>query len=49
MISPMHDKLPTFMMPKGATHLKLISGNQVLKDEGLVIIGTNVLKLSCTR
>jgi hypothetical protein len=48
-IAPMHDKLPTFILPPAADHIKRINGEQVLRNEGLLVVGTNVLRIGKTQ
>jgi len=47
-VSPLHDKLPTYILPPSVPRLQRVTNELVLKDEGLVVVGTNVLKVSKT-
>ena len=47
-IAPMHDKLPTFVLSQSSQHLSRISGEQTIRNEGLIVVGTNVLKIAKT-
>ena len=47
-VNPLHDKLPTYILPKASQRLQRVTGELVLKGEGLIVVGTNVLKVSKT-
>lgn len=47
-VSPLHDKLPTYILPSAAPRLQRVMNELVLKEEGLIVVGTNVLRVSKT-
>ncbi len=47
-IAPMHDKLPTFIVSQSSQHLSRVTSEQVIRNEGLIVVGTNVLKVAKT-
>ena len=47
-VHPLHDKLPTYVLPKASQRLQRVTGELLLKGEGLIVVGTNVLKVSKT-
>ena len=47
-IAPLHDKLPTFILPASSQRLKRIPSELLIKDEGLIIVGTNVIRVAKT-
>ena len=47
-IAPLHDKLPTFVLPTSSQRLQRVAGELLIKDEGLLIVGTNVIRVAKT-
>jgi hypothetical protein len=47
-IAPMHDKLPTFVVSQSSQHLSRVTSEQIIRNEGLIVVGTNVLKVTKT-
>ena len=45
-ITSMHDKLPTFMLAENSQILQRIMGEKILRDEGLLVVGTNLIKVT---
>ena len=48
-IAPMHDKLPTFILPVASQRLQRVANELLIKDEGLIIVGTNVIRVAKTQ
>ena len=47
-IAPLHDKLPTYVLPQASNRLQRVTNEVRLRDEGLIIVGTNVLRVAKT-
>lgn len=45
-VSSIHDKLPSFLMHQTDMQLKKIEGEENIRGEALLVIGTNLLKIS---